>query len=159
MRKVQVDGHLMKSELLPILGKFLGSADAGQFDCLADCFSEQTLSAGEKLYTTGDEADRIYFILKGKVAVHHPSGFGDKTQVVAILSDGSVVGESALCNLKARKAVVVAAEETRLAYALVKDLKGLTEKDPALILKLITRLLEIISVRLRKSSERLALAL
>ena len=149
----------MKSELLPLLDKFLGSADSGQLDRLSRCFSEQTLGSGENLFTAGDAADRIYFILDGKVAVHHPSGFGDKTQVVAILSGGSVVGESALGTVNTRKATVVAAEQTRLAYALARDLDGLAEEEPVLMLKLTTRLLAITSIRLRKSSERLALAL
>ena len=149
----------MKSELVQLLGEFLRTADADQLDRLADCFNEQVLDSGDNLYEAGDEADRIYFILKGRLTVHHPSGFGGKTQVVAILSGGSVVGESALGAAKTRKATVVAAEETRLAYSLVKDLDSLTEKDPALMLTLITRFLAITSLRLRKSSERLALAL
>ena len=149
----------MKGELLQLLGDFLGTADADQLDRLAGCFNEQMLNSGEDLYAAGDDADRIYFILGGRLTVHHPSGFGGKTQVVAILSGGSVVGESALGAVKTRRATVVAAEQTRLAYAQVKDLSSLSEKDPALMLTFITRLLAITSVRLRKSSERLALAL
>lgn len=125
------------------------------FSRLGTCRSAK----GEYLFTAGEEATSLYFILEGCFAVQKPVGIGNRSQAVALLSAGALVGESALLAGRRRGATIVAVEDS-LALELPRDiLKEMEQDNPQLYIALLKKTLGVVSQRLQKSSERLALIL
>jgi len=116
----------------------------------------RTLDEAEVLFASGDEGDELYFLLNGKVAVQHSTGFGDRMQVVALLDPGAVIGESGLLDGRKRGATVVATKRSEIAALPAAEFTVLAESEPFLVHKIFTYLLNRVTLRLQKSSERLA---
>ncbi len=70
--------------------------------------------AGDQVFQKGDPADCLYFLLAGRVAVQSKTGFGDRTQVVALLDPGAPVGEKGLLGGRTRGATIVAVKDSDL---------------------------------------------
>lgn len=123
-------------------------------------FTTQTLQSGQELFGAGAAADCLYFIMEGKLAVLKKTGFADKTQVVALLGAGSVAGEGSMATGDyTRGATVMAVEASVVAVLSPESLRQIELDNPRLVISLVKRLLRICSLRLQKSSERLALVL
>lgn len=122
----------------------LGAMDEVQFFKSSDLFQRDEL------------ADGVYFILSGKVAVKSKTGFGDREQVIALLGPGSVVGEIGLLPGKKRGASAVVVDNSSFLLLKKEKFDQVTQINPHLALKVLQYLLSKSSLRLRKSSERLA---
>lgn len=116
----------------------------------------RNLSQDENLFREGDEAIALNFVVKGRLAVVKDTGFNGKCQAVALLGTGSVVGESAMNPGAVRGSTVVAVEESVVAEISAEDLDKIGASDPVLHVYLLRRILAVTSMRLAKSSERLA---
>lgn len=113
------------------------------------------LGRGETLFHDGEHAETLYFLVDGRVSVQKKTGFGERTQVVALLGPGAPVGEGGLVEGHRRGATVSAVEDTQL-YSLSRATSDeLFTQQPQLMLKLTAHLLHITHLRLQKSSERL----
>lgn len=118
--------------------------------------SEKRLSAGAVLFEYGEPSVTLYFLDKGRLAVHKFTGFQEKMQVVALLDTATVVGESALLTKKCHKTKVTAIEDS-LLYCLTQEKFQLLQKeDSELAARFLEYLLHVVSLRLEKTSERLA---
>lgn len=115
--------------------------------------------AGSHLFRKGDPADCLYFLLSGRVAVQKKTGFGDKTQVVALLDPGAPAGERGLLGGKRRGATIVAVKDSELLVLSGVNFENLVDESPVVAVKLLKWLLNRVSLRLEKNSERLALIL
>ena len=114
------------------------------------------LQAGSLLYAADDPADCLYIVVAGRVAVQKETGFGDRMQVVALFDPGAPLGESGLLTDKVRGATLTAVSDTRLLILSRQALSTLAIHNPALVVKILTWLLDRLALRLQKSSERLA---
>jgi CRP-like cAMP-binding protein len=147
------------SELLhPVLIRFFPDQKNGPADQNLQ-FDIRKMGVGDVLFSTGDSADSLFFILEGRLAVHKSTGIRDRTQVVALLDAGTIVGESAVSEDRLRGATVIAVEKTIAAQLSRQDLVALEETSPRAYIYLMKKILRISSLRLHKSSERLALVL
>jgi CRP/FNR family transcriptional regulator, cyclic AMP receptor protein len=117
------------------------------------------LVAGEHLFTEGEKGSSLYFILEGKLAVHKATSMAGKRQAVALLGAGSVVGEGVLGHKQIRGATLVAVEKSVLAELHLSGFHEIEKIDPLLAICIVKKMLYLSSVRLQKSSERLALIL
>lgn len=117
------------------------------------------LAAGEVLFRSGEVASSVYFLVSGRLAVRKKTGFAEKMQVVALLDPGAPVGEGAVFAGQIHEATVVAIEQSRLFALAGTSLEILKERSPSLAWKLVTRLFYVSHLRLRKTSDRLALVL
>jgi CRP-like cAMP-binding protein len=115
-----------------------------------------SLASGSNLYVLDDPADCLYLLVAGRVAVRKLTGFADRMQVVALLEPGAPVGESGLLAGQTRGATLTAVTESQLLSLSRQSFNELSVADPALALKLLTWLMGRLSLRLKKSSERLA---
>ena len=149
----------MSTDLHPVFETFLASLPTGGREAMAQGARQKRLAAGDRLFAAGDEAERIYLVLEGRLAVHKGSGFGERTQVVALLSAGALVGEAAILPDRTRRATVQALEESLVAGVDTRVLVALEEEEPQFVIALLQKLMSVISLRLEKSSERLALVL
>ncbi|GAB6191504.1 cyclic nucleotide-binding domain-containing protein [Desulfocastanea catecholica] len=112
-------------------------------------------AAGTVVFSKGDAADCLYFLHTGKVAVQMKTGFGEKMQVVALLDPGAPVGEKGLLGRQTRGATVVAVKDSELFVLPMEAFDILVDESPVLIIKLLKWLLQRVSLRLEKNSERL----
>lgn len=114
------------------------------------------IKKSEVLFDVGQEAEGMYFVISGKMAVQKETGFGTRKQVVALLDRGAPVGEAGLLSDTSRGASVVAVEDTSLLYLSKKSFDKLCEEQPKFGLVFFRWLLSRVSLRLKGSTERLA---
>ncbi|SHO51031.1 cyclic nucleotide-binding domain-containing protein [Desulfopila aestuarii] len=119
----------------------------------------QAFAAGERLFAAGEDADSLHLVLKGCFAVHKPIGLGSRSQVVALLEAGTVIGEAAIVAGRRRCSTVIATDDSVVASFSRDALLKIEAIAPALYLVFVKKILSITSLRLQKSSDRLALVL
>jgi CRP-like cAMP-binding protein len=115
-----------------------------------------SLIAGTQVCQKGDPADCIYFLHVGRVAVQNKTGFGERMQVVALLDPGAPIGERGLLGHRTRGATLTAVKDSELLALSQEGFEKLVDEAPGLTIKLLKWLLDRVSLRLEKNSERLA---
>jgi len=118
--------------------------------------SRKKLTAGQVLFDYGESGKAVYFIENGRLAVHKFTGFQNKMQVVALLDKGSIAGESAMLEKHCHKTKVTAIEDSTLFSLSIEKYKTLEKDQPELALRFLKYILTVTSLRLEKTSERLA---
>lgn len=146
----------MAEALHPLLAKYFPAAREEEGDLLKQQLELRTISKGEVLSAAGEEAKYLYFILEGRFAVHKEIGVGRKTQAVALLAAGTVIGEAALTEERLHRATVMAVEQSVVAGLSAQALEVIRARMPEMFVGLMRKVLSITSIRLQKSSERLA---
>lgn len=63
---------------------------------LLDRCAPRMLAQGERLFAQGDEANSMYLVVAGQLAVRVPAAGHDDGAIVAVLIEGEAVGEGAL---------------------------------------------------------------
>lgn len=114
------------------------------------------LVAGDLLFGVGEVSSSVYWLISGRLAVRKMTGFAEKMQVVALLDPGALVGEGGIFPDQVHGATVVAIENSHLVSFPGRYLEVVKGSHPSLAWKIITRLLSISHLRLRKNSDRLA---
>ena len=114
------------------------------------CFAE-----GSDIFQKGEPAECLYFLISGRIAVQNKTGFGDRTQVIALLDPGAPVGEKGLLGGGNRGATTTAVNACELLVLSYESFDKLIGDDPHLAIKLLKWLLKKVSMRLEKNSERL----
>jgi CRP-like cAMP-binding protein len=118
--------------------------------------SSVSFAAGEQLYSRGASAGAMYFLVTGKIAVQNKTGFGDRSQVIALLDPGAPVGEGGLLGDVTRGATLTAVNYCELISLSREAFDTIVDESPVLAVKLLKWLLSRVSLRLKKNSERLA---
>jgi CRP-like cAMP-binding protein len=129
--------------------------EKAETETLLRVMSRVSYKAGDQVFQKGDPADCLYFLQAGRVAVQSKTGFGDRTQVVALLDPGAPVGEKGLLGGRNRGATVVAVIDSDFFLLSREAFAMLVEEEPGLAIKLLKWLLDRVSLRLEKNSERL----
>jgi CRP-like cAMP-binding protein len=104
----------------------------------------------------GEHEDYMGFVTEGKLAVKKKTGFWGKHIIIAILDKGTMVGEGAFIDEGPRSTTIVAMEKTRILTLAARKMDELIMNRPMLAIKLMKRILHIISVRLRKAGDRIS---
>ena len=104
----------------------------------------------------GEPGDFMGFLVEGKLAVKKETTFSGKYILVALLESGSMVGEIAIVEESVRSATVVAMEKSRLLVLTREDMDRLLAANPELGIKLLKRIIHVMSTRLQKASARLS---
>lgn len=123
---------------------------------MAPLFSKKRLGEGECLFDYNEVAESFYFVQNGRLAVHKFTGFLTKMQVVALLDRGAVVGEGALFVEQSRKTMVTATEESVLFEMSRQAFFEFQVGFPEYGALFLSYLLRVVTLRLEKTSERLA---
>jgi len=150
-----LSGHLAGSEQKSWTDvfAFLGAEEKKR---LALVVTETTLEQDTFLFEVGDPADEVFFLAQGRLSVQKKTGFHRKMQVVAILDPGAIVSEAGILLSHIHGVSVRAIEKSHLFRLGRQELEALEQTDPQLVIKLLKHLLLISSLRLEKTSERLA---
>jgi CRP-like cAMP-binding protein len=139
-----------------LLGSSLSFLEEREARKVLEGMSSVSLESGNSLYSLNDPADCLYVLVAGRIAVRTRTGFGDRMQVVALLDPGAPIGEGGLLDGQTRGATLTAVTDSELLSLSRQSFEELSAADPALAVKLLKWLMEKVSIRLKKSSERLA---
>ena len=91
----------------------------------------KTFQKGEYIFLPGDNADKIYFIVEGRVKIGAYSDTG-KEITKAIISEGEVFGELPLVGEEYRRNFAMSMENTTACVLSVEQMKGLMREHSPL---------------------------
>ena len=109
------------------------------------------LNKGQVLFKEGQEGDRLYVVVHGKIKLGTTSGDG-RENLLSILGPGEMFGELSLFDPEPRTSTATAVTDARLVSLAHEAVIGLVTSNPQTSLELLRRLAQ----RLRKSNEILA---
>ncbi len=145
-------------------GSWLGDIlkEVSLFDGLDDVTNRQIFKAGkvekhadgEQIMKEGDASRKIYVIIDGRARVSRHTGKGEE-RILAYLDRGSVFGEMSAFDGLGHSADVYAEKELSLLAIDNEKFFTLLRKNPDLSLKITTRMISTLSMRLRKMNEQL----
>lgn len=92
-----------------------------------------TVQPGHMIYMEGDEADKIYYIKKGRVRVFQSISSGREVNM-DVVGAGQIIGESAFGDRKIRPTTIQAVNAVQLIAIPVADMIPYLQKEPTLAL-------------------------
>ena len=112
--------------------------------------------ADAEVMKEGAIEDYVGFLIEGKLAVKKKTGYWGKHIIIAILEKGAMVGEGAFIDSGPRSNDVITMEPSRLLTLSAPKMEELILNNPLLAVKLMKRMLFIMSLRLRKAGDRIS---
>lgn len=128
-----------------------GALDDSDQVSLRERMTETSLRRGETLFDEGDQGDRLYIVVEGKVKLGHTAPDG-RENLIAVLGPGEMVGELTLFDPGPRTATATAVAPSRLLMLEHSALMGLIDARP----ELAKHMLRALAQRLRRTNEALA---
>ncbi|MEW6601269.1 MAG: cyclic nucleotide-binding domain-containing protein [Nitrospirota bacterium] len=123
---------------------------------LAGYFQTKTIKAGELIWEEGGPCDYAGIIISGRVEIKKKTEFEGKYVVVGIYNRGAAVGVLCFLNSSARAVTAVALEDVTLMVITPDNFDKLLTTKPDLGIRILKGMLLSVSIRLKKSYERLA---
>lgn len=118
---------------------------------LRESMATEKLSRGKVLFREGQEGDRLYVVVEGKIKLGTSSNDG-RENLLSILGPGEMFGELSLFDPQPRTSTATAVTDARLVSLAHEAVIGLVTTHPQTSLELLRRLAQ----RLRKSNDILA---
>ena len=100
--------------------------------------------------------DYVGFLIEGKLVVKNKTEYWGKHIIIAILEKGAMVGEGAFIDSGPRSNDIVAVEPSKLLTLSALKMEELIVNNPTLAIKVMKRMLYIMSKRLRKAGDRIS---
>lgn len=130
------------------------SLDVGQTRRLASFMSVYELDAGVTLIREGESGDFMLLLMHGMIDVLRRNRFNYPARI-AVAQAGQAVGEMSMFDGEPRFASCVTLEHSRFAVLDRDSLLRLLDDDAVLGNKILLRLVQLLSERLRQTSARL----
>lgn len=145
-----------EDELYEILSKvpIFKDLNRREFRKIESILHRRSYAADECIVTEGDMGVGMYVILSGEVEIVHAADNGEEVRL-ASFSAGDFFGDQVLVDESARTASAVARTPCRAVGFFRPDLLELIERNPRLGLKIVLRLSQMMSVRLRATNRLL----
>ena len=123
-----------------------------EIDLLSAHLSRVELDAGAVLFREGDQGNDLYILAEGAAAasIHLPDG---GTREIARFAPGDFFGEMSIFDEAPRSATCAALEKSALLSLSRNGFTGVIGEHPGIALKLMYRMLNITTQRLRGTSE------
>ncbi|UOE19185.1 Crp/Fnr family transcriptional regulator [Thermobifida halotolerans] len=118
---------------------------------LRSSITEVRLGRGQTLFSEGDEGDRLYVMLSGKVKLTRTSADG-RENLLAVLGPSEMLGELSLFDPGPRTASAVAVTDAVLAGLGHDDLRPFIMRQP----EVAVHLLKALATRLRRTNDVVA---
>ena len=122
---------------------------------IAPFFELRDHPTGSIIFKEGDPGDFIGFVISGKLEVKKQTEFKGNQLIIALLTKGAMVGELSMFDKRQRSATVEAVEDTSLIIFRSESMDSLMQQHPYTGIKILKGLIKILSLRLRKATERL----
>ena len=129
--------------------EFLGDLDDASWARLLKAMKLQKYAPREPIIKAGDADRRLCLLIEGRAEVTAQRADGTRQQI-AIIEEGTVIGEQSFLDGLPRSAQVAALSECSVRTLSPKDFRTLKAADPALALDLISDLGRIVSLRSRR---------
>lgn len=122
---------------------------------------QRRFRSGEIVFRQGEAGVGMYIIMSGSVSIFveelNPEDDEIRRILVAQLSQDDFFGELALIEDGGRRtATAVAQEETQLIGFFKPDLLSIVERNPSAGVKILTRLAEIVGLRLKETTKKVS---
>lgn len=143
----------LSAATLSLVLKFLAPDEAASFCSYLDY---RVWDSGEVLMNDGEPGDFMGFVLEGKLAVKKETNFPGRFALLAILDRGAMVGEISAVDRGLRTATVVAMQKTEMLLLTCDNLERMLTEKPALGVKLLKRIIHVLSLRQRRAYDRLS---
>ena len=124
------------------------------FARLEGILHRRSYASGEAIVTEGEMGVGMYVVLSGEVAIVQ-KGEGESVIKLATFGPGDFFGDQVLLDESPRTASAIAQEPCHAIGFFRPDLLELIEHNPRLGLKIVMRLSQMISVRLRQTNRLL----
>ncbi|HEX5337956.1 MAG TPA: cyclic nucleotide-binding domain-containing protein [Gallionella sp.] len=122
-----------------------------QIEALSAYLQLYQASPGAVLFREGDHGDFMCIVLKGKLEIHKEDHLGvDKT--VATVLPGRSLGEMTMVDGEARSATAIAVSDATLAVLTQENFQNIVRDKPALAVKMLLKVAQLLSQRLRHTS-------
>lgn len=135
--------------------ELLRKTDAATIDALRPCVRELTMQAGNSIFSSGDDGDKIYLIRQGVVQILLPLKSG-KQHHVATFSQGDYFGEMAFLDHNKRSANAQAKTHCELYVLSRQEFDAQIQNNPLLGMRIFARIANAISLRLRQTDTELS---
>jgi CRP-like cAMP-binding protein len=122
---------------------------------IAPFFELVTYPAHTVIFKEGEPGDFLGFVVTGKLEVKKQTEFKGNQLIIALLGSGALVGELSIFDEHKRSATVEAVEDTDMLILRNEALDALIHQHPYTGIKIMKNLIRILSLRLRKATERL----
>ena len=132
---------------------FLRETDPKELEPYLECC---LVDAGEVLWEEHGECDYMAFVVSGCLKIKKETEFEGKDVIVGLYGPGSIAGELCILDGSARVVGATAHENTELLILTRENFERLNQEHPELMIKLLKGMLMTVSLRLRKSFDRLA---
>ena len=145
-----------EDELYEILTKvpIFKDLNRREFKKIESILHRRSYAADECIVTEGDMGVGMYVILAGEVEIVHAAENGEEVRL-ASFGAGDFFGDQVLVDESARTASAIARAPCRAVGFFRPDLLELIERSPRLGLKIVLRLSQMMSVRLRHTNRLL----
>ncbi len=141
----------MKEEL-----GFFHYLEETEVDRIGCYFERRVVEVGEVLWEEGDPCTYIAFIIAGRIEVKKETEFPGREVIVGVYGPGSIAGELCIIDGEPRAVTAVAVEPTTLITLSRAELDRLLDEHPRVGGRFLKGILRRVSIRLRKSFDRLA---
>lgn len=152
-RKKETVCQYIAAEDLKSVFKFLAEEEIEE---LCRYLEVRDLPADATLMAEGEPGDFMGFLVKGKLAVKKETPFPGKHVLLAILEPGTMVGEISAMEHGSRNATITALESSRLLILTRQRMDVLLKTSPVLGGKILRRIIQVLSLRLKRADDRLA---
>jgi CRP-like cAMP-binding protein len=125
--------------------------DPEDLDRLVNFAEERQLQRGDVLFREGDEANMLFVVVRGRVAIANKSIDG-RESMVALMERGDLFGEMPLFDHQTRSAEARALEPSEVIALPYDPLTDLYQEQPQRLWKVV----ELLALRLRSMDEALA---
>ena len=107
--------------------------------------SVQSLQRGDMLFSEGEEANNLYIVLEGRVAIANRS-FDGRESVVALMESGDLFGEMPLFRPDGRSADARVLENSSVVVIPYVPVKSLYQEHPEMLWKIVDMLAQRLKV-------------
>jgi diguanylate cyclase (GGDEF)-like protein len=125
--------------------------DPGEIKKIINSFHPVEVEKGETLFKEGDKGNELYIVKTGRVAVSIRHSDGVERDIVE-LKEGDFFGEMSIFENAPRSATCYAKEQSALLMMKDEDFFRLIKSFPSAAIKIMYRMLNITTKRLRDSS-------
>ena len=133
--------------------KFLSPDEVAQF---CQYLEYRIWEVGEILMNDGAPGDFMGFVLEGKLAVKKKTDFPGRFTLLAILDSGAMVGEISAVDRGVCTATVVVMQKAELLLLSCDNLERMLQENPPLGIKLLKRIIHVLSLRQLRAYDRLS---
>lgn len=118
---------------------------------LQKSLATHAVKKGKHLFHEGEPGDRLYFVLAGKIKLHHASGDG-RESLLMVLGPGDMFGELSLFDPGPRTSSATAVTDSQVVSLSHTDLSPWLRLHPEVALSL----LQALAHRLRRTNETMS---